>query len=132
MQKGKTTEKAVKNASEYIKARGSGMAKGEAMIYAGYKPSTARVPGIIEGTVGYQIALQQITAQNAQTIDNVSQQLAKRVLDGELSLTSMKDHADILTKLVKVHDTLNPKVKVEQDKQGNVKATKWITSQDNT
>ena len=130
MQKGKTTEKAIKNASEYIKAKGSGMPKGKAMIYAGYKPSTARVPNIIERTVSYQIALQQITEQNAQTIDSVSQQLAKRVLNGELNLTSMKDHADILTKLVKVHDTLNPKVKVEQDSEGNTKATKWQTIQE--
>lgn len=131
MQKGKTTEKAIKNASEYIKAKGAGMQKKQAMLYAGYKPSSARVPNILEKTVGYQIALQQITEQNAQTINTVSQQLAKRVIDGELSLTSMKDHADILTKLVKVHDTLNPKVKVEQDTQGNVKATKWMTSQGN-
>ena len=131
MQKGKTTEKAIKNASEYIKAKGAGMQKKQAMLYAGYTPSSARVPNILEKTIGYQIALQQITEQNAQTINNVNQQLAKRVIDGELSLTSLKDHADILTKLVKVHETLNPKVKLEQDDKGNVKATKWTTVQDN-
>lgn len=127
MQKGKTSASAINKSKEYIKAKGAGMTKKEAMIYAGYSDSTARVPNIMERTAGYQVALQQITKENAETISNVSQQLAKRVLDGELNLTSMKDHADILTKLVKVHETLNPKVKLEEDDKGNKKATKWTT-----
>lgn len=132
MQKGKTADVYVERAKKYIKAKGTGMTKKQAMLYAGHSDSTARLPQRVEGSVSYQIALQQITKENAETISNVSQQLAKRVLDGELNLTSMKDHADILTKLVKVHETLNPKVKVEQDSDGNTKATKWMTTGQNT
>ena len=127
MAKTKPTDKEITKIAKYIKAKGTGMTKGEAMRFAGYSDKSSRLPHKVEQRQGYQIALQQITKQNAETIDNVSQQLAKRVLSGELNLTSMKDHADILTKLVKVHETLNPKIKVEQDSDGNTKATKWQT-----
>lgn len=130
MQKKITTTKAVSKSKEYIKAKASGMSKRDALIYAGYSESTARVPNIMEKTAGYQIALQQIIASNAETLNMSTQQFTQRVLAGELNLTTMKDHADILTKLVKVHDTLNPKVKVEQDSDGNTKATKWMTIKD--
>ena len=119
----------IKKAKKYIEAKATGLDKKQAMRYAGYSESASRIPQRLESGQAYSVALSEIRNEQQAIMSKLSEGLTKRIENGEAETLSLDKHMKMLLDVATVHDKLSPKITqhVEQDEEGNTRASKWVT-----
>lgn len=119
----------VKHVSEYIDERMSGNNKQESAQRAGYSVSTSRNPSLIESTQAYAVIITEILDKNARVTQKMLNSIAEDVESGLFDELSPQIKAEIAFKLVRIHDTLTPRVTVKEstDAKGNKTRHIWGT-----
>ena len=117
----------IKKAGDYITHRINGANKQDSAVKAGYAESTARNPTLIERTKAYQVLVDKILIENANTMFYISSNLHKLAASGELNKLREVEQAQIYKIMTDANDKLIPKVTLKQstDKNGNITRTAW-------
>lgn len=123
------TKTAYKKANMIIDARLEGKNKQESRLHAGYSPAMSKT-NFPEQTKAYAVAINERLVENNYKMLQVSQELSRKILRGDLEQLPVKDLVDIHLKMAHIHKILTPQVTVkeEKDKDGNTKITKWGTT----
>ena len=121
---------AIKNVSNYIINKASGVNKQESALLAGYSESTAKVPNRIEHTKTYLSIVDQVLTENANIMLFLSASLSNDIADGKLDGLKPIEKAQIYKIITDTNDKLTPKVTVKevQNKDGTVTRTAWGTN----
>ena len=118
---------AVKNVTNYIHNRVSGMNKQDSAIKAGYAEITARKPTNIEHTKTYQSIVERILTENATTMLILAQSLNEDAKAGKFDELKPLEKGQLYKIVTETNDKLIPKVTLKEstDKNGNVTRTAW-------
>ena len=120
-------EDAVKNVTNYIVNRASGLNKQESALQANYSETTARKPANIEGTKTYQAIIDQVLTKNANMMLILAQSLYDDMKSDKIDELKPQEKAQIYKIITDTNDKIMPKVTLKEstDKNGNVTRTAW-------
>ena len=120
-------EEAVKNVTNYIINKASGLNKQESALMAGYSEGTSRKPMTIERTKTYQIIVDEVLTQNANMMLWLAQSLHNDMKEGRLDGLKPMERGQLYKIITDTNDKLMPKVTLKEstDKNGNVTRTAW-------
>jgi hypothetical protein len=120
-------EDAVKNVTNYIVNRASGLNKQESALKADYSETTARKPMVVEGTKTYQAIIDQVLTKNANMMLILAQSLYDDMKSDKIDALKPQEKAQIYKIITDTNDKIMPKVTLKEstDKNGNVTRTAW-------
>ena len=129
MKNGQPSTKEIQHVGAYVDARLVGANKQESALQAGYSPTTARNPSLIERTKAYGLVVTEMLDKHTRLMHAMTDSLQKDVESGLFDLLNPKTKVEIAYKLAQIHDVLTPKVTIKEttDKDGNKTRTLWGT-----
>lgn len=120
-------EDAVKNVTNYIVNKASGLNKQDSALKAGYSEHTANKPMAIESTKTYQMIIDQVLTKNANMMLLLAQSLYDDMKSDKIDELKPVEKAQIYKIITDTNDKIIPKVTLKEstDKNGNVTRTAW-------
>lgn len=130
MKSGETKANTIQRAGKYIKERLDGNNKQVSAIRAGYEPTTARNPTLIEMTKTYQELVELVLTENAASMYHLATSMRKMVENGDIDQLKPLEQAQFYKIITDINDKLTPKVTLKEsvDAKGNKTRTLWGTN----